>query len=52
LPLIKRENIGVKEDPKEKISQVTILLIEKDHYHFKQYNKLKTKIIAICMKYS
>jgi hypothetical protein len=50
LPLIKRGNISVKGDPKEKTSQVTILLIKKEHYHFKQYNKLKTKIIGICMK--
>jgi hypothetical protein len=52
LSLIKRGNIGVKGDPKEKISQVTILLIKKEHYQFKQCNKLKTKIIGMCMKYT
>lgn len=40
LLLLKRGNISVKGDPKEKISQVTILLM-KEHYHFKQYNKNK-----------
>jgi hypothetical protein len=50
LLLIKRGNISVKGDPKEKISQVTVLLIKKNLVV--SNNITKTKITGICMKYT
>jgi len=47
---IKRGHISVKGDTKENISPITILLNKKRALSFKQYNKLKTKIIGTCIK--
>jgi hypothetical protein len=51
LLLIERGNISVKGDPKEKISQVTILLIKKKSILVLN-NIRKTKITGICRKYT